>query len=207
MWERATVRGGEVRAQSSDSLVDEAVQQSCPNASVPPPQRLRRLKMEHEGWRGRGECWKCCPRGRAARFYVYGSLRRRLWSLRSTRWCSQEGRALWCPGWRRMWLEAGLVLLIDLQRKQRRVGAQETSSEFLWELAAAARGLLQHRWCSVVGAAGWSSTNHQQYDDAGDAQSHCSPVTVWRQDSEKMLHIHFLRAAISNKCMGTMHHG
>lgn len=32
--------------------------------------------------------------------------------------------------------------------------------------------------CSVVGAAGWSSTNHQQYDDAGDAQSHCSPVTV-----------------------------
>lgn len=40
------------RAQSSDSLVDEAVQQSCPKASVPPPQRL---KMEHEGWRGRGE--------------------------------------------------------------------------------------------------------------------------------------------------------
>lgn len=35
------------------------------------------------------------------------------------------------------------MLLIDLQRKQRRVGAQETSSEFLWELAAAARGLLQ----------------------------------------------------------------
>lgn len=27
------------RAQSSDSLVDEAVQQSCPKASVPPPQR------------------------------------------------------------------------------------------------------------------------------------------------------------------------
>lgn len=33
--------GGEImdRAQSSDSLVDEAVQQSCPKASVPPPQR------------------------------------------------------------------------------------------------------------------------------------------------------------------------
>lgn len=42
---------GEVmdRAQSSDSLVDEAVQQSSPNASVPPP---RRLKMEREGCGG-----------------------------------------------------------------------------------------------------------------------------------------------------------